>query len=154
LFSNEQGVFHGQQASRLVNDLSYLPAILGRMGLSVAEAQDELNHGYVQAVADLVKLLAAFVPKSDIPAQLDPQIATLLLQLALSRYQFSETTFDFSADLAESQCRCLGRVALGHQGCGAQRGNGGGLAMTIALLPASLASCMRYRRERTLPASY
>jgi hypothetical protein len=60
------------------------------MGLSVAEAQDELNHGYVQAVADLVKLLAAFVPKSDIPAQLDPQIATLLLQLALSRYQFSD----------------------------------------------------------------
>jgi hypothetical protein len=53
------------QASRLVNDLSYLPAILGRMGLSVAEAQDELNNGYVQAVAELVKLLGDFVPKSD-----------------------------------------------------------------------------------------
>ena len=102
------------QASRLVNDLSYLPAILGRMGLSVAEAQDELNHGYVQAVADLVKLLAAFVPKSDIPAQLDPQIATLLLQLAPSRYQFSETTFDFSADLAESfNAGASGELRLG-----------------------------------------
>ena len=102
------------QASRLVNDLSYLPAILGRMGLSVAEAQDELNHGYVQAVADLVKLLAAFVPKSDIPAQLDPQIATLLLQLAPSRYQYSETTFDFSADLAESfNAGASGELRLG-----------------------------------------
>mgnify|MGYP000880723806 FL=1 len=90
------------QASRLVNDLSYLPAILGRMGLSVAEAQDELNHGYVQAVAEIAKLLGDLLPKSNIPGQLDPQIATLLLQLAPSRYQFSETTFDFSADLAES----------------------------------------------------
>lgn len=90
------------QASRLVNDLSYLPAILGRMGLSVAEAQDELNNGYVQAVAELAKLLGTLVPKSEPPGQLDPQIATLLLQLAPSRYQFSETTFDFSADLAES----------------------------------------------------
>jgi len=90
------------QASRLVNDLSYLPAILGRMGLSVAEAQDELNNGYVQAVAELAKLLGTLVPKSDPPGQLDPQIVTLLLQLAPSRYQFSETTFDFSADLAES----------------------------------------------------
>ncbi len=90
------------QASRLVNDISYLPAILGRMGLSVAEAQDELNNGYVQAVAELAKLLGTLVPKSDPPGQLDPQIATLLLQLAPSRYQFSETTFDFSADLAES----------------------------------------------------
>lgn len=90
------------QASRLVNDLSYLPAILGRMGLSVAEAQDELNNGYVQAVAELAKLLGDLLPKSNTPGQLDPQIATLLLQLAPSRYQFSETTFDFSADLAES----------------------------------------------------
>jgi len=98
------------QASRLVNDISYLPAILGRMGLSIAEAQDELNQGYVQAVAELVKLLGG-IPKPEAPKpgettppppSIDPQIATLLLQLAPSRYQFSETTFDFSADLAES----------------------------------------------------
>lgn len=105
-----------QQASRLVNDISYLPAILGRMGLSIAEAQDELNQGYVQAVAELVKLLGG-IPKPGDPKvapSLDPQIATLLLQLAPSRYQFSETTFDFSADLAESlSAAASGELRLG-----------------------------------------
>ena len=110
------------QASRLVNDISYLPAILGRMGLSIAEAQDELNQGYVQAVAELVKLLGG-IPKPEAtkpgettppPPSIDPQIATLLLQLAPSRYQFSETTFDFSADLAESfSAAASGALRLG-----------------------------------------
>lgn len=110
------------QASRLVNDISYLPAILGRMGLSIAEAQDELNQGYVQAVAELVKLLGG-IPKPEAPKPgdttppqppIDPQIATLLLQLAPSRYQFSETTFDFSADLAESfSAAASGALRLG-----------------------------------------
>ena len=110
------------QASRLVNDISYLPAILGRMGLSIAEAQDELNQGYVQAVAELVKLLGG-IPKPEAPKpgettppppSIDPQIATLLLQLAPSRYQFSETTFDFSADLAESfSAAASGALRLG-----------------------------------------
>lgn len=113
------------QASRLVNDISYLPAILGRMGLSIAEAQDELNQGYVQAVAELVKLLGGIpkAPEKDAdgkpttttpPPPIDPQIATLLLQLAPSRYQFSETTFDFSADLAESfSAAASGALRLG-----------------------------------------
>ncbi len=111
------------QASRLVNDISYLPAILGRMGLSIAEAQDELNQGYVQAVAELVKLLGGIpkAPEKDPadktttpPPPIDPQIATLLLQLAPSRYQFSETTFDFSADLAESfSAAASGALRLG-----------------------------------------
>lgn len=110
------------QASRLVNDISYLPAILGRMGLSIAEAQDELNQGYVQAIAELVKLLGG-IPKPEAPKpgettppppSIDPQIATLLLQLAPSRYQFSETTFDFSADLAESfSAAASGALRLG-----------------------------------------
>lgn len=110
------------QASRLVNDISYLPAILGRMGLSIAEAQDELNQGYVQAVAELVKLLGGIPkpPEKDTDGKpttqppIDPQIATLLLQLAPSRYQFSETTFDFSADLAESfSAAASGALRLG-----------------------------------------
>lgn len=113
------------QASRLVNDISYLPAILGRMGLSIAEAQDELNQGYVQAIAELVKLLGGIpkAPEKDAdgkpttttpPPPIDPQIATLLLQLAPSRYQFSETTFDFSADLAESfSAAASGALRLG-----------------------------------------
>lgn len=108
------------QASRLVNDISYLPAILGRMGLSIAEAQDELNQGYVQAIAELVKLLGGIPRQADPksgetpPPLIDPQIATLLLQLAPSRYQFSETTFDFSADLAESfNAAASGALRLG-----------------------------------------
>ena len=110
------------QASRLVNDISYLPAILGRMGLSIAEAQDELNQGYVQAVAELVKLLGGIpkapekdpADKTTTPPSIDPQIATLLLQLAPSRYQFSETTFDFNADLAESfSAAASGALRLG-----------------------------------------
>ena len=96
------------QASRLVNDLSYLPSILGRMGLSIAEAQDELNQGYVEALASVVKLLGTLGYQPPPPdgasgtATLATQIKDLIGQLAPCRYQFTETTFDFSADLAES----------------------------------------------------
>ncbi|MEY2631402.1 MAG: hypothetical protein RIR00_56 [Pseudomonadota bacterium] len=132
--------------SRLVNDLTYLPAILGRMGLSIAEAQDELNAGYVSAVTQIVKSLADVCQKADnetidkldadaskaeqeantaatekkkelekkasdakaaVEAAkngrlLPSEVINLLVQTAPPRYQFSETTFDFSADLTES----------------------------------------------------
>ena len=51
---------------------------------------------YVPALLP-VRRIAEFDPDASLA-----ELATLLLQLAPSRYQFSETTFDFSADLAES----------------------------------------------------
>jgi len=97
-------------ADRLTSQLYHLPAIIGRLGLSVANAQKALNADYTHNVKELVALIKDVIPASDTDSKV--AIESLLKQLAPSRYQFTETTLDFSADLSES-LDVAGSVGLG-----------------------------------------
>lgn len=93
---------------RLTSQLNYLPAIIGRMGINIAEAQQELNAEYLKSLhkaVDLIHSLLATAPASntdDAKKEVLAAVETLLEALAPSHYQFTESTIDFSADLAES----------------------------------------------------
>lgn len=89
------------QYDRLTSQLYHLPAIVGRLGLSIAEAQKELNLDYVNSVGRLLELIKATVGAEGGNAA-EPAMQALLEALAPSRYQFTETTIEFSADLSET----------------------------------------------------
>jgi hypothetical protein len=88
------------QYDRLTSQLYHLPSIIGRLGISIAEAQKELNLDYVNSVGRLMELIKTTVG-ADNAAEV-PAMQSLLEALAPSRYQFTETTIEFSADLSES----------------------------------------------------
>lgn len=88
------------QYDRLTSQLYHLPAIVGRLGISIAEAQKELNLDYVNSVGHLLELIKATVGSDNAPDV--PAMQALLESLAPSRYQFTETTIEFSADLSET----------------------------------------------------
>ncbi len=90
---------------RLTGQLYHLPAIIGRLGISIANAQKALNADYMKNVVTLMGLiertLGSLEDDEDAKSRVEA-IRGLLEALAPSRYQFTETTIDFSADLAET----------------------------------------------------
>lgn len=90
------------QYDRLTSQLYHLPAIIGRLGISIAEAQKELNLDYVNNVGRLLELIKSTVGAEAGDAAAESAAGALLESLAPSRYQFTETTIEFSADLSES----------------------------------------------------
>lgn len=89
---------------RLTSQLYHLPAIIGRLGLSIANTQKVLDADYVENVKKLMGLMARTLGESS-DAEVEQKAAAmhaLLESLAPSRYQFTETTIEFSADLAET----------------------------------------------------
>lgn len=100
---------------RLTGQLNFLPSIIGKMGLSIAEAQKEFNADYVTNVAKLLGLISRTLPAAQDAsaaagaaqgADADQRLTAvwdLLKSLAPPRYQFTETTIEFRADLAESK---------------------------------------------------
>jgi hypothetical protein len=74
------------------------------MGISIANAQKALNADYLQNIKQLMGLIKETMGNSnDESTNEKAQAMKLLLEsLAPSRYQFTETTIDFSADLAET----------------------------------------------------
>ena len=88
-------------AERLTSQLNDLPAIIGRLGLSVANAQRALNADYTESLKELAAVIGGLLPKGTSEDK-KKVLTPLLLQLAPCRYQFTETTIDFSADLSES----------------------------------------------------
>ena len=86
---------------RLTSQLYHLPAIIGRLGVSIAEAQKELNLDYVTNVGRLMEMMKDTLGKSADPDKQDA-LRALLEALAPPRFQFTETTIEFSADLSET----------------------------------------------------
>ena len=86
---------------RLTSQLHYLPAIIGRMGINIAEAQSALNQDFLDSLHRAVDLIGKLYGAQ--PGAADAEhVVTLLREVMPSRYQFTEATIDFSADLAES----------------------------------------------------
>ncbi len=92
-------------ADRLTSQLYHLPEIVGRLGLSIASAQRAFNADYLDAIKVLIdqilRIQLAGAAGGD-GADDRQLIIALLKTLAPARYQFTETTIDFSADLSET----------------------------------------------------
>lgn len=99
-------------ADRLTGQLYHLPEIIGRLGISIANAQKALNADYLENVRQLLVMIAGLIgdeatdppakPGDPPPASRRAAAEALLKALAPSRYQFTETSIDFSADLSET----------------------------------------------------
>lgn len=115
---------------RLTSNFSQLPGILAQLGMSVATAQKALDENYTANLIQLIQvakdtLIALERQKPDIEsgapgasaesdkelvASVDNRAAAvtqLLTQIAPSRYQFTETTLDFRADLSETRDKTI-----------------------------------------------
>ncbi len=98
---------------RLTGQLYHLPGIIGNLGISIANAQKALNSDYIRNVQLIIEMINKMLENQSEDA--DDRLAMikeLLKQLAPSRYQFTETTLEFYADLAERKSKNL-QVALG-----------------------------------------
>ena len=98
---------------RLTGQLYHLPGIIAKLGISVANGQKALNADYLNNI----KMIMAMINESigdDVaaPEAKVGMVKDLLKELAPSRYQFTETTLEFSADLSERKSTQL-QGALG-----------------------------------------
>jgi len=107
-------------ASRLVNDLSKIPNIVGGLGLSIAAAQKAFNLDYLESIERLVALAGSMLGEkgqnnedlSAKTADLRAFLMELIRALAPPRYQFTETTLAVRMDLSQTMSANVG-VGLG-----------------------------------------
>ncbi len=98
---------------RLTGQLYHLPGIIGNLGISVANAQKALNSDYIRNVQIVIDMIAKMLENQNDPqADTVAVVKELLKQLAPSRYQFTQTTLEFHADLAERKQKDM-QAALG-----------------------------------------
>jgi len=91
-------------ADRLTSQLVEVADVVGDLGRNIAAAQKLLNKDYIDSLKALMRMAADHLDAGD----LDDRAQTLLSlmgTLAPSRYQYTETTIEFSADLAERKQR-------------------------------------------------
>ena len=93
----------GNDVSRLVQDLGALPGIVGGLGRSIADAQKQLNADFVDNISRLLQMISGTLGTPGTPPDDETReaIVKLLTALAPSRYQFTETTIEFHAEIAE-----------------------------------------------------
>ncbi len=88
--------------SRLIQDLSSLPNIVGGLGISIASAQKAFNLDYLNNLERLLHLVKETIGQDDNPSAFDEVLKGMLRAMAPPRYQFTETELEFRADLAQS----------------------------------------------------
>ncbi len=105
-------------SSKLINDLTYVPNIIGGLGLSIAAAQKAFNADYLENVEKIIVLAKAIVGGKKGDADGKPVEMTedeksrfmefqaffkeILMTLAPPRYQYTETTLSVRLDLAQT----------------------------------------------------
>lgn len=114
-------------ASDLIKDLSNVPNIIGGLGLSIAAAQKAFDVEYLDSIERILAMIKILLGgksggseggsdlNDDQKANLDaaaPFIKDMLMKLAPSRYQFTETTLSVKLDLAQS-LQAAATVGLG-----------------------------------------
>lgn len=116
------------KTSDLIKDLSNVPNIIGGLGLSIAAAQKAFDVEYLDSIERILAMIRIMLggktadangnpvdPTDEQKAALaaaEPFIKDMLLKLAPSRYQFTETTLNVRLDLAQS-LQAAGTVGLG-----------------------------------------
>lgn len=117
-----------QHASSLIKDLSNVPNIIGALGLSIANAQKAFDVHYLESLERVLALIKIMLGGKKADAQGNPAdltadekakleamsqaIQDMLMKLAPSRYQFTETSLHVRLDLAQS-LQIGGTVGLG-----------------------------------------
>ncbi|MCP4328170.1 MAG: hypothetical protein GY791_07015 [Alphaproteobacteria bacterium] len=99
-------------ADRLTSQLVKVADIVGDLGLNIAEAQKELNRDYLENLKQLMKVVGDTLGTENGTDEQRAALVALVKSLAPSRYQYTETTLDFSADIAET-LQVGGQVGLG-----------------------------------------
>lgn len=101
-----------KEVSRLIDDLSSVPSIVGSLGLSIAAAQKAFNLDYLQNLERLLataKSLLGDENESDANTEklekFGGVITEMIMSLAPSRYQFTETSLSVKLDLAQTMSR-------------------------------------------------
>jgi len=92
-----------QPASKLIQDLTHVPNIVGALGLSIAAAQKALNADYLDSVERLLAMAKLTLGDPGADAEKFAQtFRDLLVACAPARYQYTETTLSVKLDLAQS----------------------------------------------------
>lgn len=92
-------------ADRLTSQLVEVADVVGDLGRNIAAAQKLLNKDYVDSLQALMRMAADHLD-ADTPADDRAEaLVSLLRSLAPSRYQYTETTVEFAADLSETRQR-------------------------------------------------
>ena len=86
---------------RLTGQLYHLPGIIAKLGISVANGQKALNADYLNNIKMIMAMIHDSIGDDAAPEAKAEMVKDLLKELAPSRYQFTETTLEFSADLSE-----------------------------------------------------
>jgi hypothetical protein len=100
------------EPSKLINDLSRVPNIIGSLGLAIAEAQKQFNLDYINSVDALVTIAARLMGKGANTAGIDNTVRDFVFSLAPPRYQFTETELAVKLDLSQS-IDIAGQAGLG-----------------------------------------
>ncbi len=95
------------KSSVLVKDLSSVPSIVGGLGLSIAAAQKAFNLDYIESIERLLALAKILLGGKEESSKegfkkFESLLQNLVLSLAPSRYQFTETTLAVRLDLAQT----------------------------------------------------
>lgn len=78
----------------ITNDAAKVADIIGELGLNIAEAQKELNAGYINSLLHVLNVAKTMKVS---PANLVDVVASI----APPHYQYSRTTLEFAADMAQ-----------------------------------------------------
>lgn len=97
--------------SQLIDDVGALPAVIGDMGLAIAQAQTLLDHNYLDGIQRLAAQVRSMLG-ADVPggapedagkiAAAREVLTAALRALAPTRYQYTETTLTVRLDMARS----------------------------------------------------
>ncbi len=90
-------------ADRLTSQLVEVADVVGDLGRNIAAAQKLLNKDYIESLKALMRMAVDHLKVDE--EDTAQALAALLRSLAPNRYQSTETTIEFSADLAEMKQR-------------------------------------------------
>jgi hypothetical protein len=88
--------------SKLINDLTKVPNIIADLGLGIANAQKQMNSGYLDALKVLTFQIARLTKGVTPGTDTAKFAAELLMNLAPPRYQFTQTELNVKLDLSQS----------------------------------------------------
>ena len=103
-------------SSKIIEDLTHIPNIIGGLGLGIAEAQRHFDLNYLEGIERMLVMAQSFLggqkAEGTASAAIGPDdhkkletfqviIKEFLIAFAPTRYQFTETTLTVKLDLAQ-----------------------------------------------------
>ncbi len=89
-------------ATKLIKDLTKVPNIIADLGLGIANAQKQMNSGYLDSLRILAAQIASLTKGLPDKAEAKTFVSELLMNLAPPRSQFTQTELTVKLDLSQS----------------------------------------------------